>query len=162
MRAVFAGSFDPFTLGHKEMVMEALKIFPSVCILVSPDSIEKKYTFTLEQRIVLIQESCKGLPVTVEVIDGLLPENLAPTDVLVRGIRSATNYEYERNLHYGYNSISQGNINIIYLFPKEHQFTSSTLVRTLLTYNSSAIKEHIVPDIYDLVMYWYRKNTGKI
>lgn len=71
MKAVIAGSFDPFTLGHLGLVKEALRIFESVRILV-PEEIEgKKYLFDLYQRKNIIKLSTAGLPVKIETLRGL-------------------------------------------------------------------------------------------
>ena len=97
IRALFAGSFDPMTLGHLDIIKRAARIFDHVLvgIGVSPG---KTPFFTLEERVALIRESAADIP-NMEIIhfEGLTV-NCArhhSVNVLIRGVRSVQDYSYE-------------------------------------------------------------------
>lgn len=147
MRAVIAGSFDPFTVGHLELVVAALKAFPEAKILVNNSGTEKHYMFSLEDRIKMVELSCQGLPVKIEVLETVLPNHLTKDDVVIRGIRNSEDLNYEQSLRYGYDSIAGESINIMYVIPREHTFVSSSLVRQMISLGASSFKMNVVPAV---------------
>ncbi|CAJ1506619.1 pantetheine-phosphate adenylyltransferase [[Mycobacterium] burgundiense] len=95
--AVCPGSFDPITLGHLDVFERAAVQFDEVVIavLVNPN---KKGMFTLEERIALIEESCRHLPnVRVESGRGLVVDFAKQRGLtaIVKGLRTGTDFEYE-------------------------------------------------------------------
>ncbi|BBZ05125.1 phosphopantetheine adenylyltransferase [Mycolicibacterium chitae] len=95
--AVCPGSFDPVTLGHLDVFERAAVQFDEVIIavLVNPN---KKGMFTLEERIALIEESCRHLPnVRVESGRGLVVDFAKERGLtaIVKGLRTGTDFEYE-------------------------------------------------------------------
>lgn len=133
--ALFAGSFDPFTLGHYDIVCRALQLFDRVVIAIGNN--DKKHTlFSLEQRITMLQnffssndrvEVCSYSGLTVDFARQI------KASVLVRGIRSAADYEYERTLA-DVNQHLMG-IDTVLLFTSQAlSHISSSIVRELLHY----------------------------
>ena len=101
MIALCPGSFDPVHHGHLEIIARAAQLFDEVIVGVAHNS-SKKYRFSLEERVQLVRESLQELGikgVSVEPIppDVLLAEYAAErgAKVLVKGLRSATDYSYE-------------------------------------------------------------------
>lgn len=98
--AVYPGTFDPFTLGHLDVLKRAARLFDRVILAVA-ESEKKKTLFTLEERIALAQASCEeeqGLEnVTVEGFRGLLCDfaKARGVTVSVRGARAVSDFEYE-------------------------------------------------------------------
>jgi len=95
--AIYPGSFDPVTNGHIDIVKRGLKIFDRiiVAILLNPD---KKYLFTVEERLEMLQDSMKDFPnVEVDSFDGLLVEYAAQRGArgILRGLRAMSDFEYE-------------------------------------------------------------------
>ncbi|MEE3850717.1 pantetheine-phosphate adenylyltransferase [Gordonia sp. LSe1-13] len=95
--AVFPGSFDPFTVGHRYIVERAAARFDSlvVTVVVNPN---KQGMFGVDERIALIREDCAHLPnVRVERWTGLLVDHLRQEgiDTIVKGLRSGTDFDYE-------------------------------------------------------------------
>ena len=100
VKAVFAGSFDPPTNGHLDIIKRASGLFDSVDVVVSVNP-EKKYMFTEEERLSMIKELISGFKnVSVHSYQGLIV-NYAKQNgakVLVRGVRSTNDFGYEFEL----------------------------------------------------------------
>ena len=99
-KAVFPGTFDPLTLGHQDLIARAAHIFDEVIVAIAM-SPGKRPLFTLEERVVLARQACQHYPqVRVEGFDGLLIDfaRQQEANVLVRGIRTMTDFDYENQL----------------------------------------------------------------
>lgn len=95
--AVFPGSFDPITLGHRSIVLRALPMFDELYVAVGINS-EKHSTFPLESRIQWIKEVFKDYPqVKVESYEGLTADfcKKVHAKFIVRGLRCGSDFEYE-------------------------------------------------------------------
>ena len=98
---VYPGSFDPFTLGHLDVVERAASLFDKVYVLIGVN-IGKNYTFTLEERIALIRHNVKHLPnVSVQSFTGLLVDTAYElgAKAVIKGVRNLQDFDYERLLH---------------------------------------------------------------
>lgn len=99
-RALFPGTFDPLTLGHLDLIHRAAHLFDEVIVAIAM-SPGKRPLFSLEQRVALARAACADLPqVRVEGFKGLLIDfaRQQGANVLVRGIRSMTDFDYENQL----------------------------------------------------------------
>src|SRR5689334_19717752 len=95
--AVYAGSFDPPTFGHFDLVERTSKVFGSVIIAIGRHP-TKKALFSFEERIALLREITKDIEnVRIDSFDGLLIHfcESVGARVIVRGLRAATDFEYE-------------------------------------------------------------------
>ncbi|MFT7516575.1 MAG: pantetheine-phosphate adenylyltransferase [Myxococcota bacterium] len=94
--ALFAGSFDPPTLGHYDLIKRGVALFGSLRIVIA-ENINKKGLFSLEERLELLRHDLADLPVVIDSCSGLLVEYAQSHDVkiLLRGMRSVTDFEYE-------------------------------------------------------------------
>lgn len=95
--ALYAGSFDPLTLGHLDVIRRASKLFSSIIVGVG-EAREKNPLFPVEERLELIRSSTADLKnVTVESFRGLAVNFARARNVIamIRGIRSTTDYAYE-------------------------------------------------------------------
>lgn len=95
--AVFPGSFDPFTIGHRYIVERAAARFDQlvVTVVVNPN---KHGLLGVDERIALIREDCADLPnVRVDRWTGLLVDYLTTEDIdtIVKGLRSGVDFDYE-------------------------------------------------------------------
>ena len=143
--ALYPGTFDPITNGHFDVIERALRLFDEVIIAVAVSQ-DKKPMFSLEERIEMIEKSISHLKnVKVVGFDNLTVE-LAKThgaNILIRGLRAVSDFEYELQLGYLNNSLDES-IETVYLMPKlKHAFISSSIVRNLLKFNGKT--EHLVP-----------------
>ena len=106
--AVYPGSFDPITLGHLDIIKRTAAVFDKVIIGVLINK-AKKPLFSIEERVELIKEVTKDIP-NVEIVsfNGLLIEfsDKMKADVIVRGIRAVSDFEYELMMEYSFVSSS--------------------------------------------------------
>ncbi|MEQ8416348.1 MAG: pantetheine-phosphate adenylyltransferase [Imperialibacter sp.] len=134
--AVFPGSFDPFTLGHFDIVVRSLKLFDEVIIAIGHNSQKKRY-FPLETMLSKIESAFVEYPqvkiVTYDELTADLTKRLG-AKVLLRGLRNTTDFEYE-------NSISQVNrylndeIETMFLITSpKYAPISSTIIREVHKY----------------------------
>jgi len=132
MIAIYPGSFDPITNGHSDLVGRAVGIFEQVVVAVAARSVKAGSAFDLEQRVALASEVLGHLPnVVVEGFDGLLIDYVRArgAQVLVRGLRAVSDFEYEFQLA-AMNRSLEPEIETLFMMPGEqYTFISSTLVK---------------------------------
>ena len=130
--AVYPGTFDPFTNGHRDLVQRAASnIFDKVYICVVENS-NKNTVFSLEERVVLAKKSLENIK-NIEVIpfSGLLVDFATKLNakVILRGLRVVSDFEYEFQMS-SMNKKLNNNIESIFLTPSEsYAFLSSSLVK---------------------------------
>lgn len=134
-RGIYAGSFDPVTNGHLWMIRQGAVLFDEFIIAVG-DNPEKQYSFTHEERLMLIREIVKPIP-NARVVDfrnRFLVEYAAEVkaDYILRGIRNVPDYEFERAMRH-INADLRPNISTIFLMPpREYAEISSSFVKGLI------------------------------
>lgn len=132
--AVFAGSFDPFTLGHLDIAERACKLFDELWILLAVNT-SKKYMLTGECRETLVREAVAHLPnVKVAFHDGLTVDFMKSVGAqyLVRGIRTGADLDFEQSVSWN-NQVLFPECETVLLSSKpEHLAISSTVVRELV------------------------------
>jgi pantetheine-phosphate adenylyltransferase len=131
--AVYSGTFDPFTLGHADVVRRAAGLFDGVIIGVAAAH-HKKTLFSLEQRIAQVQSETRGMgQVSVLPFDGLIMDFCAAQQAaaVVRGIRNVTDFDYEAQMA-AMNRKLRPAVETVFLLPDAPlQCISSTLVREI-------------------------------
>ena len=131
--AIYPGSFDPITKGHLDVLRRAAEIFDKVILVVSVN-VNKKSFLTTEEKIRLIQESCKDIEnVEIDSFDGLTIEYAKKknANVLIRGLRAVSDFEYEMQLSQANNALSE-DIHTVFLITKpKYNFISSGTVREI-------------------------------
>lgn len=142
--AFFAGSFDPFTIGHKSVVDRALTMFDKVIVAVGRNTAKQPWQ-PLDQRLETINRLYAGEPrVQVTAYDGLTAEAARAhgADTLLRGVRSVADFETERSLADINRNISGIESVLIYTLP-ELAWVSSSVVRELAAFGASYA--HLLP-----------------
>lgn len=134
--AVFAGSFDPITVGHLDLVKRAAMMFDSLFVVVAQNA-SKKNMFDAETRKAMVEEAVSEIPnVSVAVHDGLTVDFMKFVNAryLVRGIRNASDLDAEQAVAWNNKVIyGVGDIETVFLMSaQEHLAVSSSLVRELL------------------------------
>lgn len=133
--ALFAGSFDPFTMGHHRIVQRALAMFDCVIVAVG-HNINKKTMLPLEKRLADIRALYKDEQrVQVAEYDGLTTDFAQSQNVtcLLRGVRSVKDFEYERDLA-DINLRLSGIETVFLVSEPEYAAISSSAVRELMNY----------------------------
>ena len=133
--AVYAGSFDPLTIGHLWMIEEGCRIFQTlhVAIGINPD---KKYHFTLEDRLQMLRDATRQFRnVTVDSFSNLYlvdyAQSIGATHIL-RGIRSQADFEFERAMR-NINGDFDPAITTVFLMPPRNiAEVSSSMVKGLI------------------------------
>ena len=144
--AVFAGSFDPFTIGHDDIVRRALRLFDRIVVVVARNP-EKHYMFTAEERVEAIEKLYRDEPrVSVVAYGGMIVDIAAEVGARfqVRGVRTTIDFEYER-VEAEYND-KLGGLETVLLYSKPHFSTiSSTAYRTLVYFHKDEEARKMLP-----------------
>ena len=132
--AIFAGSFDPITRGHEDIVLHALKLFDEIIIAIGVN-IDKKYAFPLEKRIKWIENTFAEYPkVKVVSYEGLTVDlcKKMNANFIVRGLRNTTDFEYESIIAEANKKLNPEVETIFLLSDPTLRCVSSTVVRDLI------------------------------
>lgn len=136
--AVFPGSFDPFTLGHLDVLHSALKLFDRIIVAVGYNC-SKKGFLSPESRVRLIEDSVSGLRMqgaSIEVISytGLTVDLCRKTGAgyIVRGLRTTTDFELESVIAQANREMNPEVVSIFIPASHKYSFISSTVVRDVI------------------------------
>jgi len=132
--AVFPGSFDPFTLGHLDVLRSALRLFDGVVVAVGYN-VQKQGLFTPDARVEMIKIATANYPnVTVESYTGLTVDfcRLKNIPFIIRGLRTTTDFELEQVIAQANNKMAPEVITVFIPAGAELSFISSTVVRDVL------------------------------
>jgi len=132
-KAIFPGSFDPFTLGHLDILRRSLSLFDEITVGVGRNN-DKKTMFSVSQRIEFIQKCFENEPkIIVKSYEGLTIDFCKKIDAkfIVRGIRNNGDFEFEKAIARTNRKLSK--IETIFLLTSaETSFISSSIVRELI------------------------------
>ena len=134
--AIFPGSFDPITLGHKDIIEKSLNIFDSVIIGIGQNS-EKKYMFSAERRKQFVEEAFKSINnIEVKIYDELTVDFCKKNnaDFIIRGLRNVSDFEFEKNIALTNRKLS-GIETVFLLTSAKNSYISSGIVRELIKNN---------------------------
>ena len=137
--AVYAGSFDPFTLGHEDIIRRAARIFSKVVVAIGVNP-KKTPLFPTAKRIELLESMCSELRnVTVDSFEGLLVDYCLGkgAGAIVRGLRAVSDFEQELMLAHANGDLVPG-IETVWLPTKPaHSFVSSSMVREIASHGGT-------------------------
>lgn len=132
--AVFPGSFDPITIGHVDIVTRSIGLFDKIHVAIGINT-QKKYLFPLEQRLTWLKDVFKEYPtITVDSYEGLTTKycEQVGANFILRGIRSAGDFEYEKTIAHLNNSMNPNLETLLILSKPEYSSISSTIVREII------------------------------
>lgn len=135
-KAIFPGTFDPFTIGHSSVVARALTFMDEVIIGIGINENKNTY-FPIEKRVEMIRNFYRNEPrIKVEAYDCLTIDFARQVDAgfIIRGIRTVKDFEYEETIA-DINRKLAGIETILLFTEPELTCVSSTIVRELLSYN---------------------------
>ncbi|MBW5408415.1 pantetheine-phosphate adenylyltransferase [Morganella morganii] len=130
-RAIYPGTFDPITCGHIDILERASKMFDHILLAIANSS-RKNPMFSLDERVTLAKDVCAHIP-NVEVVGfSELMANFAKkqnANVLIRGVRSVADFEYEWQLANMNRHFAQ-DLESVFLLPSQNlSFVSSSLIK---------------------------------
>lgn len=149
-KALYAGSFDPLTMGHLDILRRAAHFFDEIIIAIGTNT-SKKSLFTPEEKLAMISEVIQREgPQNARVIlhtDGLSVD-LAEREgakVMIRGLRSVKDMEYEMNIA-SMNKTQNNEIETLFLMSDEkYRFISSSMIREVAQFNGNL--KGMVPEL---------------
>ena len=157
-KAIFAGSFDPITNGHLDIICRASNLFDElqIGVLYNPN---KKGLFNFDERVELIKSCTKHLTnIKIVRFDGLLVKYCQDNGIstLIRGVRTGADIEYELQMAHMNRELNPNIETIILPTKPEYSFISSSLVKEVLTFGGNI--NSLVPEtiLYKL----QRKSNG--
>ncbi|ADT85384.1 pantetheine-phosphate adenylyltransferase [Vibrio fluvialis] len=146
-RVIYPGTFDPITNGHLDLIERAASMFDEVIIAVAA-SPSKNTLFTLEERVAFAKAVTSHLDnVTAKGFSGLMVDfaKAEGATVLVRGLRTTVDFEYEFGLTNMYRRLMPG-LESVFLTPaEEYAFISSSLVREVAIHGGNV--DAFVPEL---------------
>ncbi len=132
-RAIFPGSFDPLTLGHHDIILRGITLFDELIIAVGVNA-DKKYMFTLEQRIQFITKAFITEPrIKVLTYEGLTVDFCEKVNAgfILRGLRNPGDFEFEKAIAHTNRKLSE--IETVFLLTSSGKsFISSSIVRDVI------------------------------
>ena len=158
-KCVFAGTFDPPTLGHKSVIDSCLSLFDEVviAILVNP---QKQPCFRLEERIEMLQLMYPNEKrIRVRSFSGTAAEllRLEETPFYVRGIRGCVDLDYENANFYASRKLDKSFTAIYLPCPQELLHVSSSMVRNSLKF-STPIDEYVTKEVKNFIKHKFNKS----
>ncbi|MBN2862914.1 MAG: pantetheine-phosphate adenylyltransferase [Bacteroidales bacterium] len=148
--AVFPGSFDPFTIGHENIVNRALGFFDEIIIAVGANALKKSY-YSLETRKEMIRRIfLNETRVRVDHYEGLTVDFCIRNGAkyILRGLRTAADFEFERAIAQVNKAIKADIESVFLLTTPEHTHVNSTIVRDIIRSGGNA--SMFVPSSIDL------------
>lgn len=133
--AIFPGSFDPFTIGHYDIVRRALGMFDKIVIGIGQNS-TKNSLFSIDERKAAIEKAFRNEPRVEVMTYNTLTIDFAKAvgaQFILRGVRCVADFEYERNMAEANKELGGVETVLLYTAP-QYAHISSTLVRDLYSY----------------------------
>ncbi|KAA2216007.1 MULTISPECIES: pantetheine-phosphate adenylyltransferase [Maribacter] len=132
-RAIFPGSFDPLTLGHHDIIMRGITLFDELIIAIGKNA-EKKYMFTLEERVTFIEKAFVNEPkIKVLTYEGLTVDFCKKVNAgfILRGLRNPADFEFEKAIAHTNRKLSE--IETVFLLTSSGKsYISSSIVRDVI------------------------------
>jgi pantetheine-phosphate adenylyltransferase len=138
-KALFPGSFDPFTRGHEDIVRRSLLLFDEIVVAIGNNSNKQRY-FSLELIKGKIEDTFAGdSRVTVKIFQGLTAEfaRVENAAFIVRGLRNTTDFEYENSISQANHHVNPGLETVFLITTPGLSAITSTIVRDLHRYGAS-------------------------
>ncbi len=157
-KAVYPGSFDPFTNGHLDLIERASKFVKELHVVVA-DNVNKKTTFTADERVEMLKLVTKHIPnVVISQTNKLVVEYARENDIkfIIRGLRNLLDYVGEYQL-YSYNRNLDDSIETIIMFPSiGMHFVSSSAIKELISHDAD-ISLYVPKELEPIIVNRFKK-----
>lgn len=144
--AVCPGSFDPVTLGHRDIIQRASKLFDKVVVLVSVNTM-KNPSFSAVERVKLIEKVTADLDnVVIDINDGLLADYVKKVGAcaIIKGLRAVSDFEYEFQMALANKILYDGAETVFLTTSAENMYLSSSVVKQIASFGGDIT--HFVPE----------------
>ena len=133
-KAIYAGSFDPITSGHVDIIKRGAKVFDKIYVVLMENN-TKYHLFSLDERVRFLKESIKDLGdrVEVDVYTGLIADycNIKDTYILIRGLRALTDFEYEFQMATINRKLNKEVESVFFVASNEYTYVSSSNIKQI-------------------------------
>lgn len=163
--AVYAGSFDPLTVGHLWMIEQASGLFDRLVVAVGINP-EKKYMFPVEERMAMIQASIHAMNnVTVDKIANQFLVHYAQklgARYIVRGIRTESDYEFERTMRNVNGDLASAITTVFLMPPRQIAEVSSSAVKGLIGPEGwqTIVRGYVPAPVFEKLLEYTRQRTA--
>ena len=147
-RALYAGTFDPMTLGHMDLIERGVKLFGSLLVAVAENR-SKVPLFSPQERVELIRNEVRDLPVEVICFNGLVVDEARARNIsiLMRGVRTFTDFEYEYPMAMTNRRLNE-DIESVFVMPNElYAYVSSRLIKEVYA-GGGEIQQFLPPAVH--------------
>jgi pantetheine-phosphate adenylyltransferase len=159
-RAMYPGTFDPITIGHKDVIARASNLFDEVVVVIMQNP-NKNPLFTEKERLAMLNEVCKPyMNVSTAIGSGLTVDfaQKIHASVLIRGIRALMDYEVELQQATA-NMILNPKIETIFLLTRpEFSFMSSSAVKEIAK-NNGDLKHFVPEEVFGCIQKKFKEKT---
>ena len=145
-KALYAGSFDPITNGHLDVIHRAANLFDSLTVLIARNA-GKSPLFSEEERTSMVKKACSGIKnLEVVIYEGLLKDAVDKFDAqcVVRGLRSVSDYEYESQMAMMNRQLNPKCETVFFMPSPELSYVSSRMIREIASLDGDVTA--FVPD----------------
>jgi len=135
-KALFAGTFDPPTLGHLDIILRASRLFDALVVGIAKNTAKNTFILSEDERKAALQELTNHSPhIEVKIISGLVTEFAKGegVNVLIRGVRSSSDLENEQQMAWANRAIT--GIETLFI-PSDQKAISSTLIKELASHGA--------------------------
>jgi pantetheine-phosphate adenylyltransferase len=153
--AVYPGTFDPVTRGHEAMVLRSLPLFDEIVVAIGHNAAKPQSGyFTLDQRLEMLRAVFEGVAgVSVQAYEGLTTEFCKSMHArfILRGLRSSTDFEYERNIAQANNALDPEIETVFMISSPGLSAINSSIVRDILRHGgdvSQFVPDRILPFLH--------------
>ena len=151
-KALFPGTFDPFTNGHYDLVKRGLKMFDHIVVAIGVNS-GKKYLFSLEQRTewleALFADNANVSVVHYEGLTATFAESIG-CQFILRGLRTTQDFTYEQQIAYVNEDLTDAVQSVFVMSDQKNASVSSTIVRDLIRFKGP-YKKYIPMSIFSSI-----------
>ncbi len=143
--AIYAGSFDPITNGHLDIIHRALAVFDVIYVGVL-ENVEKQSLFSVNDRVAMISNSVQSDQVYVDGFTGLLVDYARQKQVntIIRGLRAVSDFDYEFQMSLTNRALDSNIDTVFFMTDQKYSYLSSSLVKQLARFNGD-ISEFVSP-----------------
>ncbi len=146
--ALYAGTFDPVTYGHLDVVRRAASLFDKVIVAVSVNP-RKTPLFSLEERAEMLREECKEFPnVAVAVAPGLVVDfaREVGAEVIVRGLRAVSDFEFELQMASTNRALAPEVETVFFTPAPQYHYVSASIVAEIARFGGD-VAEFVPPSV---------------